>query len=82
MSQYFSLMSKPTNFRFSFSDIAHSVATAVEEQSLTTNEISQTISTLTELGRDDVAKVDVVAQEAEHIANAVVSLENSIARFK
>ena len=64
------------------SDIAHSVATAVEEQSLTTNEISQTISTLTELGRDDVAKVDVVAQEAEHIANAVVSLENSIARFK
>jgi methyl-accepting chemotaxis protein len=64
------------------SDIAHSVADAIEEQSASTNEISRSIDKLTELGRDDVEKVDVVAKEAEHIAKAVTSLESSIARFK
>ena len=64
------------------SDIAHSVATAVEEQSATTNGISQSTDKLSDLGKDDAIKVDVVAREAEHISKAVVSLESRIARFK
>ena len=64
------------------SDIADSVATAVEEQSLTTNEIAKSIDKLSDLGRSDVLKVDVVAKEANQISEAVVSLESSIARFK
>ena len=54
----------------------------MEEQSLTTNEIAKSIDKLSDLGRSDVLKVDVVAQEANHISEAVVSLESSIARFK
>jgi len=66
----------------SSSDIANSVATAIEEQSLTTNEIAKSIDKLSELGRSDALKVDVVAQEANNISKAVVALEASIARFK
>ena len=64
------------------SDIAHSVATAVEEQSLTTNGISQSTDTLSQLGKDDVSKVEIVAEEADQICDSVTSLEVSIARFK
>ena len=64
------------------SDIANSVAAAVEEQSLTTNEIARSIDKLSELGRSDVLKVDVVAHEANNISESVILLESSIARFK
>jgi len=64
------------------SDIAHSVAAAVEEQSVTTNGISESTDKLSDLGKSDAQKVDMVAQEAENISEAVVSLESSIARFK
>jgi methyl-accepting chemotaxis protein len=64
------------------SDIAHSVAAAVEEQSTTTKEISGSTEKLRLLGQDDALKVDMLAQEADQISNAVTSLEASIARFK
>ena len=64
------------------SDIAHSVAAAIEEQSVTTNGISESTDKLSDLGQNDAQKVDMVAQEAENISEAVVSLESSIARFK
>ncbi|AZQ85333.1 methyl-accepting chemotaxis protein [Colwellia sp. Arc7-635] len=64
------------------SDIAHSVAAAVEEQSTTTNEISQSTEKMTLLGRNDAEKVIMLAQEADQISNAVTSLEASIACFK
>lgn len=64
------------------SDIAHSVAAAVEEQSTTTNEIAQSTEKMSLLGRNDTEKVDMLAQEANQISDAVTSLEASIARFK
>jgi len=64
------------------SDIAHSVAAAVEEQSSTTNEISQSTEKLSSLGKGDALKVDMLAQEADQISEAVTLLETSIACFK
>jgi methyl-accepting chemotaxis protein len=64
------------------SDIAHSVAAAVEEQSTTTNEIAQSTEKMSLLGRNDAEKVDMVAHEANQISDAVTSLEASIACFK
>lgn len=64
------------------SDIAHSVAAAVEEQSTTTNEIAQSTERLSSLGKDDAVKVEILAREADEISEAVVSLEASTARFK
>jgi len=64
------------------SDIAHSVAAAVEEQSTTTNEIAQSTERLNTISNDDAVKVDMLAQEANQISNAVTSLESSIACFK
>jgi len=66
----------------SSNDIAHSVAAAAEEQSITTNEIAESTDKMSELSKNDALKVETVAQEAEHISEAVVSLEASIARFK
>jgi len=63
-------------------DIAHTVAVAVEEQSVTTDGIIKNTNTLTQLGEDDVHKVDMVAQEAKEICSSVTSLETIIARFK
>ena len=67
---------------FLSSDIAHSVATSVEEQSTTANEIAQSIEKLNLLGKGDAIKVDMLAQEADKISEAVKSLEISIASFK
>ena len=64
------------------SDIAHSVASAVEEQSTTTTEIAQSTERMSMLGKDDLAKVEILAQEANKISKAVESLELSIASFK
>jgi len=64
------------------SDIANSVATAVEEQSVTTNGIAESTEKLSLLGKDDAIKVDMLAQEADQIARAVTTLESSIACFK
>lgn len=64
------------------SDIAHSVAAAVEEQSTTTNEIAQSTEKMSLLGKNDTEKVDILAQEANQISDAVTSLEASIACFK
>ena len=64
------------------SDIAHSVAAAVEEQSTTTNEIAQSTERLSSLGKDDAVKVEILAREGDEISEAVVSLEASTARFK
>jgi len=63
-------------------DISHSVAAAVEEQSITTNEIAKSIDKMSSLGKEDVAKVDILAQEADHISQSASLLESSIARFK
>lgn len=63
------------------SDIANSVAAAVEEQSVTTNGIAQSTEKVSLLGKDDSMKVDMVAQEAEHISKSVTLLEASIASF-
>jgi methyl-accepting chemotaxis protein len=64
------------------SDIAHSVAIAVEEQSTTTNEIAQSTEKMSLLGVNDTEEVDILAQEANKISDAVTSLEVSIACFK
>jgi len=64
------------------SDIAHSVAAAVEEQSTTTNEIAQSSEKMSLLGQDDVKKVEMLAVEVNQISDAVRSLEASIASFK
>lgn len=64
------------------SDIAHSVAAAVEEQSTTTNEIAQSTEKVSVLGRSDAEKVVIVGQEASQISESVSSLELSIACFK
>lgn len=64
------------------SDIACSVAAAVEEQSTTTSEIAQSTEKLSLLGKDDAIKVDMLAQEANQISEAVTLLESSIACFK
>jgi methyl-accepting chemotaxis protein len=64
------------------SGIAHSVAAAVEEQSTTTNEIAQSTEKMSLLGRNDAEKVAMLSQEANHISDAVTSLEASIACFK
>lgn len=64
------------------SDIANSVASAVEEQSIVTNGISKNTEELGQLGREDAEKVKSVALEAEHISNSVEMLEKSIASFK
>lgn len=64
------------------SDIANSVAAAVEEQSVTTNEIAQSTEKVSLLGKDDAVKVNMLGQEANEISKAVTSLESSIACFK
>lgn len=64
------------------SDIANSVAAAVEEQSVTTNGIAQSTEKMSLLGKDDAIKVEMLAQEANQISKAVASLESSIACFK
>ena len=63
-------------------DIAHSVAAAVEEQSIATNDIAQSTEKVSSLSRDDAKKVDMLAQEADNISHSVTLLEASIARFK
>ncbi|WP_298942147.1 methyl-accepting chemotaxis protein [uncultured Psychromonas sp.] len=64
------------------SDIAHSVASAVEEQSVATNDIAQSTEKVSSLSKDDTKKVDMLAQEADNISHSVTLLESSIARFK
>ena len=64
------------------SDIANSVAAAVEEQSVTTNGIAESTEKMSLLGRDDAIKVGMLAQEANQISESVTSLEASIASFK
>ncbi len=64
------------------SDIAHSVAAAVEEQSVTTNEIAQSTEKMSLLGQDDARKVEMLAEEVNKISGAITSLEASIASFK
>ena len=66
----------------SSSDIAHSVAAAVEEQSTTTNEIAQSTEKMSLLGQDDAQKVEMLAEEVNKISAAITSLETSIASFK
>jgi len=63
-------------------DIAHSVAAAVEEQSMATNVIARSTEKVSLLSRDDTKKVDMLAQEADSISNSVALLESSIAKFK
>lgn len=63
-------------------DIANSFAEAVEEQSITSNEIAKSTDNMSLLGKEDVEKVEALAQEAEHISQSVSLLELSIARFK
>jgi len=63
-------------------DVAHSVAAAVEQQLVTTNEIAQSIDNINLLSRDDLLKIDVLGEEADNISNSAASLEASIARFK
>jgi methyl-accepting chemotaxis protein len=64
------------------SEIANSVAVAVEEQSATTNGIAQSTEKMSSLGKNDTEKVNMLAQEANQICDAVTSLEVSIASFK
>ena len=64
------------------SDIAHSVAAAVEEQSVTTNEIAQSTEKMSLLGQGDARKVEMLAEEVNKISGAITSLEASIASFK
>ena len=66
----------------SSSDIAHSVAAAVEEQSTTTNEIAQSTEKMSLLAQDDAQKVEMLAEEVNKISAANTSLETSIASFK
>jgi methyl-accepting chemotaxis protein len=64
------------------SDISHSLASAIEEQSLTTNEIARSTERMISLGKSDASKVASVALEANKISDAVNSLESSVACFK
>ncbi|MBQ4833516.1 methyl-accepting chemotaxis protein [Pseudoalteromonas sp. MMG010] len=64
------------------SDISHSLASAIEQQSITTNEIARSTERMISLGKSDVEKVALVAQEANNISAEVKLLEASIACFK
>ncbi|WP_409440310.1 methyl-accepting chemotaxis protein [Psychromonas sp. GE-S-Ul-11] len=64
------------------SDIADSVAAAVEEQSVATNDIAQSTERVSLLSKGDTAKVEILAQEAAKISQSVLLLESNIARFK
>ena len=63
-------------------DIAHSVAAAVEEQSITTSEIAKSTDKVSLLGKDDLEKVDILAKETNQLSASAVSLESKIACFK
>lgn len=64
------------------SDIATSVAAAVEQQSVTTNEIAESTERVSILGKDDLTKVELVAQETNQLSDAASLLESKVARFK
>jgi methyl-accepting chemotaxis protein len=63
-------------------DIAHTVAVAIEEQSVTTSEIASSLDKMNEIGKDDLVKVDLLANETDNIVKSVGLLESSIASFK
>ncbi|MBH0017917.1 methyl-accepting chemotaxis protein [Pseudoalteromonas sp. NGC95] len=64
------------------SDIANSVASAIEEQSIVTAGISRNTEELGQLSRNDAEKVKQVALGADQISKSVELLEVSIASFK
>ncbi|WP_440877528.1 methyl-accepting chemotaxis protein [Thalassotalea sp. PLHSN55] len=63
-------------------DISMSVATAVEQQSVTTDGIAQSTENLRVTSQDDMAKIDGLASEASNIDLSSKSLESNIASFK
>ena len=63
-------------------DIAHTVAVAIEEQSVTTSEIASSLDKMNELSKDDLVKVDILANETDNIVKSASLLESSIASFK
>lgn len=63
-------------------DLAHSVAVAIEEQAITTNEISLSLDKMNTLSKDDLVKVDLLANESDKVARSTSLLESSIACFK
>jgi len=64
------------------SGIADSVAGSLEEQSTAANEIARSTDKMGTLGKDDAIKVEMLAQQANQISDAVASLESRIACFK
>lgn len=64
------------------SNISDSVAAAVEEQSVTTNEIAASTEKVSLLGKDDLMKVELVAQETNQLSQSAELLESKVARFK
>ncbi|MCQ8879489.1 methyl-accepting chemotaxis protein [Pseudoalteromonas shioyasakiensis] len=80
-AQVSTLLQQASHVVVDSSDIANSVASAIEEQSIVTTGISKNTEELGLLGRNDAEKVKSVALEAEHISDAVRSLEASIANF-
>lgn len=64
------------------SNIANSVAAAVEEQSVTTSEIAESTEKVNMLGKDDLLKVELLAHETNQLSEAAQLLESRIACFK
>ncbi|TYK65115.1 hypothetical protein [Colwellia echini] len=59
-----------------------SVATAVEQQSVTTQDIARSAETLRDTVISDKDKVEALAQEANAVSKASTSMAQSIAHFK
>lgn len=63
-------------------ELATNVATAVKQQSDTTQEIANSSEELRRSVQDDIDKVSVIAVEAENINQSCAQMSNSIANFK
>ena len=62
--------------------IAINVAAAVEEQSVTTNGIAQSSENLRQTVQDDMDKMQLLSEEAEHISDSINTMRKSIESFK
>ncbi|WP_413699743.1 hypothetical protein ACLKMH_20510 [Psychromonas sp. KJ10-10] len=64
------------------SDISLSVATAIEEQSITTESIAKSVEMLRHTVQDDKDNVLAVAEEANGLSLVANQMEQNITRFK
>lgn len=76
------LISDASQLVFQSNELASSVASAVEQQSATTQEIAHSSEQLRHSVQVDLDKVAIVSQEADNINNSCDEMSKSIAHFK